>query len=76
MEKFSTVKSESERHSVVPESLRLRGLYSPWILQARILEWVVFPFSRGPTVLEEFLILLGENRHSGEASSLSYENID
>ena len=21
--------------------------YSPWILQARILEWVAFPFSRG-----------------------------
>ena len=23
------------------------GLYSPWILQARILEWIGFPFSRG-----------------------------
>ena len=30
MEKFSTVKSESERHSVVSDSLRPHGLYSPW----------------------------------------------
>ena len=29
------------------DSLRPHGLYSPWILQARILEWVAFPFSRG-----------------------------
>ena len=28
-------------------SLRPHGLYSPWNLQARILEWVAFPFSRG-----------------------------
>ena len=36
-----------ESHSVV--SLQPHGLYSPWIwfLQARILEWVAFPFSRG-----------------------------
>ena len=40
-------KVESESHSVVSSSLRLHGLYSPWILQARILEWVDFPFSRG-----------------------------
>ena len=29
------------------DSLRPHGLYSSWILQARILEWVAFPFSRG-----------------------------
>ena len=35
-------------HSVVSDSLRLHGLYIVHgILQARILEWVVFPFSRG-----------------------------
>ena len=28
-------------------TLQPHGLYSPWNLQARILEWVVFPFSRG-----------------------------
>ena len=28
-------------------SVRPQGLYSPGILQARILEWVAFPFSRG-----------------------------
>ena len=28
-------------------SLQHHGLYSPWILWARILEWVAFPFSRG-----------------------------
>ena len=40
-------KSESESHSVVSSSSWPHGLYSPWILQARILEWVAFPFSRG-----------------------------
>ena len=43
---LSTVKAEwsgnSESHSVVSDSLQLHG-----ILQARILEWVAFPFSRG-----------------------------
>ena len=37
--------SESESHSVVSDSLRPHGLYSG-ILQAKILEWVTFPFSR------------------------------
>ena len=37
---------ESEIGSVVSDSLRPRGLYSR-ILQARIVEWVAFPFSRG-----------------------------
>ena len=36
---------ESERCLVVSDSLRPHGLYSPWILQARTLEWVAFPFS-------------------------------
>ena len=34
--------SEIRSHSVVSDSLRLHG-----ILQARITEWVAFPFSRG-----------------------------
>ena len=37
----------SKSHSVVSESLQPHYLYSPWILQARILEWVAIPFSRG-----------------------------
>ena len=35
----------SESLSVVSDSLQPHGLYSPWNLQARILEWVAFPFS-------------------------------
>ena len=38
---------ESESFSVLSDSLRSHGLYSPGILQARILEWITFPFSRG-----------------------------
>ena len=39
---------ESESHSVVSNSLSLHGLYTVrGILQARILEWVAVPFSRG-----------------------------
>ena len=38
---------ESESHSVVSDSLLSHALYIPSILQARILEWVAFPFSRG-----------------------------
>ena len=38
--------SESESRSVVSDSLRPRGPYSPWNSPARILEWVAFPFSR------------------------------
>ena len=37
---------QSESHSVVSNSLQPHGLYSPQNLQARILEWVAFPFSR------------------------------
>ena len=37
--------SESESHSVVSNSLRPHAVHG--ILQARILEWVAFPFSRG-----------------------------
>ena len=33
-------------HSVVSDSLRPYGLYSPEILQARMLEWIAFPFPR------------------------------
>ena len=44
--------SESVSHSVVPDSLQPYGLYPPGpyvhgSLQARILEWVAIPFSRG-----------------------------
>ena len=42
------VKSESESCSFVSDSLWPHGLYTVHgILQARILEWVAFPFSRG-----------------------------
>ena len=39
----------SESRSVVSDSLRPHGLYTYGILQARILEWVAFPFSKGPS---------------------------
>ena len=39
--------SESESCSVAFNSLRPHGLYTPRIIQARMLEWVAFPFSRG-----------------------------
>ena len=39
---FPESQSESEKHSVMSDSLQPRG-----ILQARILEWVAYPFSRG-----------------------------
>ena len=45
--------SESESRSIVSDSLQPHRLYSSpgssvrWVLQARILEWVAFPFSRG-----------------------------
>ena len=41
------LKSESESHSVLSNSLRPNGLYTVrGILQARLLEWVAIPFSR------------------------------
>ena len=40
-------KSESESCSAMSNSLWLHGYTVPEILQARILEWVAFPFSRG-----------------------------
>jgi len=39
--------SESESHSVVSDSLRPHGYIVHGILQARILEQVAFPFSKG-----------------------------
>ena len=39
--------SESENGSVVSNSCDLMDYTVHGILQARILEWVVFPFSRG-----------------------------
>ena len=44
---YYTVFAVSESCSIVSDSLQPHGLYSPWNLQARILEWVAFPFSRG-----------------------------
>ena len=45
---FNMLHSRSESCSVVSDSLQPHGLYSPWnSLQARILEWVATPFSRG-----------------------------
>ena len=43
------VQRESESRSLMSDSLRARGLYSHGILQASILEWVAFSFSRGPS---------------------------
>ena len=37
----------SENGSVVSDSLQPHGLYCLWNLQARILEWIAFPFSGG-----------------------------
>ena len=45
LEKAEEMKSESQ--SVVSDSLQPHGLYVYGSLQARILEWVAFPFSRG-----------------------------
>ena len=38
---------ESESGSVMSDSSRPHGRYSPWNSPGRILEWVAFPFSRG-----------------------------
>ena len=45
IEDESLFQSESESCSVVSDSLQLHGLHG--ILQARILQWVAFPFCRG-----------------------------
>ena len=42
-----TLESESESRSVVSNFLRLHDYTDHGILQARILEWVTFLFSRG-----------------------------
>ena len=47
VKKLYEVGSESESCSVVSNSLGPHGLYSLWILQTRVLEWVAYPFSRG-----------------------------
>ena len=39
--------SESEKSLSYLTLYDLWTIYSPWILHARILEWVAFPFSRG-----------------------------
>ena len=39
--------SESKSHSAVSNSLQPPWTIQPWILQAIILEWVAYPFSRG-----------------------------
>ena len=46
-----------ESYLVMSESLPPHGLYSPvhGILQARILEWVTFPFSRGSSQPRDWL---------------------
>ena len=45
--------SESEIRSVVSSSLRSMDYTIHGILQARILEWVAFPFSRGSSQLKD-----------------------
>ena len=45
---LNLIKFESESRSAVPDSLQPDGLYIlAWILQARILKWVAFPFPKG-----------------------------
>ena len=44
---------KSESHSVVFDSLRPHDYTVHGILQARILEWVAFPFSRGSSQLRD-----------------------
>ena len=46
--------SESESHSVVSDSLRPYGYTVHGILQARILQWVAGPFSRGSFQLRDW----------------------
>ena len=46
-----TEKTGSESHSVVPESLNHMDYTVHGILQARILEWVALPFSKGSSQL-------------------------
>ena len=48
MEKDTCVR-ESESRSVLSHSLRSHGPPGHGILQARILQWVAFHFSRGPS---------------------------
>ena len=38
---------ESESHSVMSDSLRPHGLYSPWNSPGQNTGWVAVPFSRG-----------------------------
>ena len=42
-----THESESASCSVMSDSLRPHGLYSPWNSPGQNMEWVAFPFSRG-----------------------------
>ena len=44
---FVCVSIYTESSSVVSDSLRPHGLYSPWNSQARILDWVAVSFSGG-----------------------------
>ena len=44
---MSLLSREGENRSVVSDSLQPHGPYSPWNSQARILEWVAFPFIQG-----------------------------
>ena len=44
---LAAAESESESHSVMSDFLRPIDYTIHGILQARILEWVAFPFSRG-----------------------------
>ena len=75
--------NESESRSVVSYSLQPHGLYSPWNLQAGILEWVPFNFSRGssqlrsPALQEDSLLAepKGKPNNTG-VGSLSLSPVD
>ena len=44
---INLLKTESESHSVMPNSLQPHGLYSLWKAPGQNIEWVAFSFSRG-----------------------------
>ena len=71
-----TEKTENESHSVVFESLNHMDYTVHGILQARILEWVALPFSRGcsqPRDRTQVSCIAGRAEPQGK--SILYEGI-
>ena len=64
--------SECESLSAVSDTLQTHGLYSPWILQAKILQWVnlsllqgIFPTQRSNPGLQHCRRILYQLSHKG-----------